>query len=216
MNPRNLILLVSLLVAVCSGGLGYYFKDLLPPWAIGAFVGLPLLGGLISAILMPSPKEKSQTKITPPPERSDTPPAESPPEKPKEPTPPSPKHSPEAYVASFLGALQREGRFLDFLQEDLNQYEDAQIGAAVRSIHGKLKLVVFEMVDLAPVIDAKEGAEVFINEDFDPKKIRLIGNVKGNPPFKGFLRHPGWRFRKMNLPKPKADDVLAPAEVEIP
>ena len=44
------------------------------------------------------------------------------------------RSSPEAAV-QMLAALQREGRLVDFLQEDLSSYEDSQIGAAVRNIH---------------------------------------------------------------------------------
>ncbi|NPA48391.1 MAG: DUF2760 domain-containing protein [Thermodesulfobacteria bacterium] len=211
-NPKALVLLISLLVAAALGGLGYYFKDALPPWALGALVGLPLLGGALSALLLPGTETETSQDLPAEPE----PPAEEAEE--EKPSPPEgpPQAGPEAYLAAFLGALQKEGRFLDFLQEDLSRYDDAQIGAAVRSIHGKLKLAVFEMVDLAPVINAPEGAEILVEEDFDPKKIKLIGNVKGKPPFKGVLRHPGWRFRRLQLPKPKSGDVLAPAEVEIP
>ena len=35
----------------------------------------------------------------------------------------------------LFSVLQREGRLLDFLQEDLSAFDDAQIGAAVRSVH---------------------------------------------------------------------------------
>jgi len=69
-----------------------------------------------------------------------------------------------------------------------------------------------------PVLDAAEGSEVEIEEGFDPTKIRLIGNVHGEPPFKGIIRHCGWRFTKINLPEwtgKEKTDVLAPAEVEI-
>ena len=54
---------------------------------------------------------------------------EAPPEKVPEP-PPSPLPA-----VQILAALQREGRLIDFLEEDLSAYEDAQIGAAVRNIH---------------------------------------------------------------------------------
>ena len=212
MRARIAALLISLVVAALLGGVGFYLRENLPPWTLGALVGLPLLGGVLTALLIPSEKrtEEDLPQATPPePEEPAPKESEPPPAKPSGPPP-------EAYLASFLGALQREGRFLDFLQEDLSRYDDAQIGAAVRSIHEKLKVAVFEMVELCPVIEAKEGTEVLVEEDFDPKSIRLIGNVKGKPPFKGLLRHPGWRFRKMRLPKPKEGQVLAPAEVEIP
>ena len=34
-----------------------------------------------------------------------------------------------------LAVLQRDGRLVDFLEEDIDAYADAQIGAAVRDIH---------------------------------------------------------------------------------
>jgi hypothetical protein len=71
-------------------------------------------------------------------------------------------------------------------------------------------------MELAPVIEAKEGAEVVVEKGFDPREIRLVGNVKGKPPFRGVLRHRGWRLVRFKLPKPKKDQILSPAEVEIP
>jgi len=212
-KAKGTFLIINLLVAAALAGLGYYFREVLPPWALGLLVGIPLLGGILGLLLLP----KAQTSEAPSLDEKTETPLEEVKESPEEaPSPPSPQNPPESYLAAFLGALQREGRFLDFLQEDLSRYDDAQIGAAVRSIHGKLRMVVFEMVDLAPVIEAQEGAEVLIEKDFDPKSVRLIGKVKGSPPFKGILRHPGWRFRRLELPKPKTGDILAPAEVEIP
>ena len=41
-----------------------------------------------------------------------------------------------------LSILQREGRLIDFFDEDLSRYEDAQIGAAVRSIQEDCKKAV--------------------------------------------------------------------------
>ncbi len=124
----------------------------------------------------------------------------------------------EIAVVQLLGLLQREGRLIDFLQEDIEPYEDAQIGAAVREVHRGCKKALNDALALKPVLDAAEGSEVEIEEDFDPTKIRLIGNVHGEPPFKGIIRHCGWRFTKINLPEwtgKEKTDVLAPAEVEI-
>lgn len=211
---RTLIILINLLVAGLLGGLAYYFREVLPPWAMGVMVGAPLLGGLVLALGAPKARKSSPAEQP----QEETPPEEKAPVSEPPPAPEAPESGPppEAYVAAFLGVLQREGRFLDFLSENLEAYDDAQIGAAVRSIHRGLKAAVFEMVELKPVVEAKEGAQILIEEDFNPQEIRLIGNVKGRPPFKGILRHPGWRFRRLNLPKPRQDDVLAPAEVEIP
>jgi hypothetical protein len=124
----------------------------------------------------------------------------------------------EISVVQILGLLQREGRLLDFLEEDIAPYDDAQIGAAVREVHRGCRAALEDTLGLKPVLDAPEGSEVEIEEDFDPAKIRLIGNVRGNPPFKGIIRHCGWRYTRMNLPKWTAKDktdVLAPAEIEV-
>jgi Domain of unknown function (DUF2760) len=54
---------------------------------------------------------------------------------------------------------------------------------------------------------------------FDPSAIRLTGNVTGNPPFRGVLKHHGWRVKSYHLPAPPAgsdDLVVAPADVELP
>ncbi|MCD4755860.1 MAG: DUF2760 domain-containing protein, partial [Deltaproteobacteria bacterium] len=44
-------------------------------------------------------------------------------------------HASEIAIVQTLGLLQREGRLIDFLQEDIEPYDDAQIGAAVREVH---------------------------------------------------------------------------------
>ncbi len=124
----------------------------------------------------------------------------------------------EIAVVQLLGLLQREGRLIDFLQEDIEPYEDAQIGAAVREVHRGCRNALMDTLELKPVLEAGEGSEVEIEEDFDPSKIRLIGNLHGDPPYKGIIRHCGWRFSKLNLPKwtgKDKTDVIAPAEVEI-
>jgi hypothetical protein len=127
-------------------------------------------------------------------------------------------HASEIAIVQILGLLQREGRLIDFLQEDIEPYDDAQIGAAVREVHRGCRAALKEVFGLSPVLNAAEGSQVEIEEDFDPTRIKLIGNVHGNPPFKGTLRHCGWKFTEVQLPEWTAEentDVLAPAEVEI-
>ena len=119
-----------------------------------------------------------------------------------------------------LAVLQRDGRLVDFLEEDIGGYTDAQIGAAVRDIHRGCRKALREYLVIEPVMDAAEEARVTVAADFDPASVRLIGNVHGSPPFHGVLKHHGWRARAVQLPAlPAAKDeasVLAPAEVEIP
>jgi hypothetical protein len=118
-----------------------------------------------------------------------------------------------------LALLQRDGRLIDFLEEDIEPYADAQIGAAVRDIHRGCRKALHEYLTIEPVMDAAEEARVTVGPDFDPAAIRLIGNVDGSPPFQGVLKHHGWRARAVQLPAlPGATDdaaVLSPAEVEI-
>ncbi|MCP4020769.1 MAG: DUF2760 domain-containing protein [Desulfobacteraceae bacterium] len=117
-----------------------------------------------------------------------------------------------------LSVLQRDGRLLDFFDEDLNAYEDEQIGAAVRSIQEDCKKAVKKYIDPRPIIAKEEGARVTIEAGFDLDSIKLIGNVTGEPPFEGNLKHPGWKAGKKEIPKLsdiQDSCVIIPAEVEI-
>ena len=105
-------------------------------------------------------------------------------------------------------------------REDIDPYRDAQIGAAVRDIHRGCRKSLHDYLTIEPIISAAEEEQVQVPTDFDPAAIRLIGNVDGKPPFRGTLKHHGWRVRAVHLPTLPAtrDDtsVLSPAEVEIP
>ena len=118
-----------------------------------------------------------------------------------------------------LALLQREGRLLDFLLEDIQSYPDAQIGAAVRDIHRQCHAALKEHLILEPVLAQGEGETVEVPAGFDPSAVQLTGNVTGQPPFRGTLRHHGWRVKDLKLaPPPAGQDelVLQPAEVELP
>lgn len=130
--------------------------------------------------------------------------------------PPPPK--PSAEPVRILGILQREARLLDFLMENIQAYTDEQIGASVRDIHAKSQATLKKHLTLEPVLPNEEGSTVTVQAGFDPSAIRLVGNVTGNPPFKGALQHAGWRARSIDVPKPPEgvdDFVLMPAEVEL-
>ncbi|WP_020471225.1 DUF2760 domain-containing protein [Zavarzinella formosa] len=130
--------------------------------------------------------------------------------------PPVPKPSGEPI--RLLGLLQRDARLLDFLMENIGPYTDDQIGASVRDIHAKSQTVLKKHLTLESVMSQPEGASVTVPAGFDPSAVRLVGNVTGQPPFKGTLQHAGWKVKNMNIPKtPDGQDefVLMPAEVEI-
>jgi hypothetical protein len=130
-------------------------------------------------------------------------------------TPPKPSGVP----LRLMALLQREGRLLDFLLEEIEAYPNEQIGAAVRDIHRNCHKALQDHLVLEPVLPNKEGDTVEVPAGFDPSAVRLTGNVTGEPPFRGTLQHHGWRVQELKLsPPPQGQDelVLQPAEVELP
>lgn len=118
----------------------------------------------------------------------------------------------------LLSMLQREGRFVDFLQEEVAPFSDADVGAAARIVHEGCRKVVRQYLQIAPVRTEGEGASVTVPAGFDAQRIRLTGNVQGQPPFTGTLKHPGWEAKQVTLPPlPEAVDpkILAAAEIEL-
>lgn len=126
---------------------------------------------------------------------------------------------PDATAAlQLLGILQREGRILDFLQEDLGIHSDAEIGAAARVVHQGCKRGLSDYVEITTVRPESEGAAVLLEAGFDAARTRVTGNLVGEPPFRGTLAHHGWRVTKIRLPRLSGDHdphIVAPAEVEV-
>lgn len=129
--------------------------------------------------------------------------------------------TPERVHASgllVLSALQREGRLIDFLQQDVAGFSDEEVGAAGRVIHSGCSKVLRQYFDFEPAVPGLEGTPMSVPAGFDAQRIRLTGNVTGQPPFKGILRHHGWVAKEVRLPEvsPSLDPkVVAPAEVEL-
>jgi Domain of unknown function (DUF2760) len=118
----------------------------------------------------------------------------------------------------LLALLQREGRLVDFLEQDVASFSDADIGAAARVVHEGCRRALRSHATVAPVRTEDEGARVTITSDVPPDEIKLTGKVEGVPPYSGILRHRGWRVTGLVLPRAvRASDtsVVAPAEVEL-
>src|SRR5690349_19680955 len=116
---------------------------------------------------------------------------------------------------AVLGLLQREGRLVDFLQEDVAAFSDAEIGAAARVVHAGSRKALNQYLTLEPVLKEAEGAAVTVPAGFNAERIRLAGNVTGQPPFKGSLKHHGWVATSVRFPavSPSLDPrIIAPAE----
>jgi hypothetical protein len=134
------------------------------------------------------------------------------------PTAPPPPPKPSAEPLRLIALLQREGRLVDFLLEDLEGIPDAQVGAGVREVHRKCRKLLQEHLVLEPVMGQNEGDQATVPAGFDPSEVRLTGNVTGQPPFTGTLQHRGWRVKEIRLAKPPAGQdefVIMPAEVEL-
>ncbi|MCA9692797.1 MAG: DUF2760 domain-containing protein [Myxococcales bacterium] len=118
----------------------------------------------------------------------------------------------------LLAILQREGRLIDFLQEDVADFSDAQIGAAARVVHEGCKRGLDPYLELGPVRGEAEGDPVTLEAGFDATRVRITGNVTGAPPYRGRLAHHGWQVKRVELPTLTGEHdarVIAPAEVEL-
>jgi len=119
----------------------------------------------------------------------------------------------------MLVLLQREGRLVDFVLEDLAAYSDAQIGAAARDVHAGCHRVLERYVTLEAILPGREGEVVTVGQDqqINAAAFHLVGNVAGQPPFRGTLLHPGWRASRVQLPPLGTTDrtIVMPAEIEL-
>lgn len=136
------------------------------------------------------------------------------------PKPAPPKKEPPNLTPALelLGLLQREGRFVDFVKQDVAGFSDADIGAAARVVHEGCRKTLSGHVSIEPVRSEDEGAAVTLEAGFDATQVKLTGNVGGSAPYRGTLRHKGWRVAQLELPSAiEGHDarVLYPAEVEL-
>ncbi|OXI83436.1 hypothetical protein CFB40_20260 [Burkholderia sp. AU31652] len=135
----------------------------------------------------------------------------------KAPAPELREASPQAAL-QLLGLLQRDARFIDFVEEDIAGYADADIGAAARLVHDGCRAALREHFTIVPVRDEAEGSRVTLPAGFDATAVRVTGNVVGAAPFTGTVSHRGWRVADVRLPKLTGShdaSVVAPAEVEL-
>ena len=184
---------VTIAVPVAAG---IFFIFFILSWAIAR----GLTASVIKSIQQPVRKKQPSEKATSPEARKEK------------------ENQDKRLFVHLMTVLQREGRLMDFFSEDLTVYEDAQIGAAVRNIQENCKKVVDKYLAPQAVVSEAEGEQITIYKGFDPNTVRLTGNVTGDPPFAGVVRHRGWKAEKVDLPTLSgAQDpgVIAPAEVEI-
>lgn len=118
----------------------------------------------------------------------------------------------------LLSLLQKEARFIDFIEEELTAYSDSEIGAAARVVHEGCRKVVQEHFTVTPVRTEKESSKITLPKGFDAETVRITGNIVGQAPFTGTLVHKGWQVTDIRLPKLTQGhnaSIIAAAEVEL-
>lgn len=118
----------------------------------------------------------------------------------------------------LLGLLQKEARFVDFTQENMGQYSDAEIGAVARVVQEGCRKILNQHFVLSPIKSEEEGSAVTLPAGYDAATIRITGNIVGSAPFKGTLVHRGWKADDIKLPQlTEGHDakIIAAAEVEL-
>lgn len=173
-------------------------------------LGVLALVFLLLVVLKPKP-----AAAVPVPTAPQQPKAESRPEAVTQPT--LKVNAPDAAL-QLLSLLQQEARFVDFLNEELKGFSDAEIGAVARVVHEGGRKTLQQYFKLQPIRSEEEESRVTLPAGFNAAEVRVTGNVVGQPPFTGTLVHRGWRVTEVNLPK-LADGhdarIIVPAEVEL-
>jgi hypothetical protein len=120
---------------------------------------------------------------------------------------------------SLLATLQREARFLDIVNESLDEYSDEQVGAAARDVLRDAGKVIERLFAVVPLTDAEDGSKLETPAKFEPAEFRLTGNVSGEPPFQGTVAHHGWKATRCELPQwtgtAATKWIVAPVELEV-
>ena len=132
----------------------------------------------------------------------------------------APVVTPQATAADgalqLLSLLQREGRFVDFVEQDVTTFSDQDVGAAARLVHEGCRRALHAHARVVNVRGETEGAPFTLAQA--SSDVKLVGNVAGSAPFRGVLRHRGWRVEQLKLPTrigTHDPQVVAQAELEL-
>ncbi len=118
----------------------------------------------------------------------------------------------------LLAMFQGEGRFVDFVQQEIDAFSDAEVGAVARVIHAGCRKVLGSHLRIEAIRSEPEGQAVLLEPGFNPHEVKLTGNLGGGGSLRGHLRHRGWQAKDVRLPEildRSGVRVLCPAEVEI-
>lgn len=118
---------------------------------------------------------------------------------------------------SLLAALQREARLIDLVHENLDQYGDAQIGAAARPCLKQCRETLDRLLRIRPLEAAAENESIELPENASPGRYHWLGEPAAGATTAKLI-HPGWQASSLDLPRwsgpPEEASVLAPAQVQ--
>lgn len=120
-------------------------------------------------------------------------------------------------AVTLLATLQREARLIDLIQEPLDQYSDAQVGAAARPCLSQCRATLSRIFELRPLLAQSEGQSVDVPESPSPLRFQWVGDAGAGKP-SGTLVHAGWQASRCELAQwtGSAEDanVIAAAQIE--
>jgi hypothetical protein len=201
---RVALILGVLLILAVNGAAVAPATEPFRPYLMDATLALSVL--VLIGLLLPAHQKSPPSKPQAEPARA---------------TPPAPVGArTDAEIVSFLAMLQEKGRLVDFLMDNINPYNDAQVGAAARVVHAGCKRVLQEHFSIHPLRTEDEGSTVQVPAGYAADEYRLVGKIAGQAPFSGVLVHRGWRTDMVKLPQllpsaPGQLPAIAPAEVEL-
>ena len=99
--------------------------------------------------------------------------------------PPRRPHRPAARptpALQLLALLQQEGRLIDFLEQDVASFSDADVGAAARVVHDGCRRALRAHAKLPPVRTEEEGTRVTLAAGFSPDESSSPATSSGTRP----------------------------------
>ena len=118
----------------------------------------------------------------------------------------------------LLSLFQKQGRLVDFLQQDIASFSNAEVGEAARVVHDGCARILGDYFTMEAIRTEEEGALVSVDADYNLSEITLTGNLRGSAPYRGELLHHGWKISDQHPPEqldPKARFIVQPAEIEV-
>ncbi|WP_119343512.1 DUF2760 domain-containing protein [Facilibium subflavum] len=119
----------------------------------------------------------------------------------------------------LLTILQKKGRFIDFVYQNIDHFSDAEIASAVRVVHQGCQKAIKAHCNISSIRPEAENTQVILEKnDFDRFSVHLTGNIQNQSTITGVLLHKGWQIDQLQLPTITTNanpNIIQPAEIEV-